>query len=108
MHGPPQTRRDACRAPDRKHHDPCNIASPQATLIVAGMQMPREMGADFAAAFGKIFSAVAQKYDAKFVPFLLEGVGGRPEFNQGDQIHPNPDGHAILAENVWKVLRPLL
>jgi acyl-CoA thioesterase I len=82
--------------------------SPQATLIVAGMQMPREMGADFAAAFGKIFSAVAQKYDAKFVPFLLEGVGGRPEFNQGDQIHPNPDGHAILAENVWKVLRPLL
>jgi acyl-CoA thioesterase-1 len=75
---------------------------------VAGMQMPREMGSDFSAAFGRMFPDVATKFDAPLIPFLLEGVGGRPEFNNGDGIHPNPAGHTIVAENVWKVLRPLL
>jgi acyl-CoA thioesterase I len=82
--------------------------NPTATLVVAGMQMPREMGAAFTVAFGKIFSTVAQKFDATLVPFLLDGVGGRPELNQGDQIHPTSEGHVIVAENVWKILRPLL
>lgn len=84
------------------------VKYPAATLVVTGMQMPLEMGADFATAFGKIFPDVAQKYHARLVPFLLEGVGGLPELNQGDRIHPNPAGHALVAENVWKVLRPLL
>ena len=72
------------------------------------MQMPREMGPEFAAAFGRTFPEVAEKFQAKFVPFLLENVGGISGLNQGDGIHPNPAGHAIVAENVWKVLRPLL
>ncbi len=82
--------------------------NPAAILVVAGMQMPREMGSDFSAAFGRMFPDVATKFDALLIPFLLEGVGGRPEFNNGDGIHPNPAGHTIVAENVWKVLRPLL
>jgi acyl-CoA thioesterase-1 len=82
--------------------------NPDAKLVMAGMQMPQEMGAEFTVAFGKIFPAVAEKYQATFVPFLLEGVGGRPEYNQGDRIHPNPEGHVLVAENVWKILRPLL
>ena len=45
---------------------------------------------------------------ATLVPFLLDGVGGVTELNQADRIHPNPAGHAIMAETVWKVLRPLL
>ena len=54
------------------------------------------------------FAAVADKFHAALVPFLLEGVGGHPELNQPDRIHPNPAGHAVVAENVWKIVRPLL
>src|SRR5687768_6548534 len=71
--------------------------NPAAMLVIAGMQMPREMGAAFTMAFGKIFPNVAQKFDATLVPFLLDGVGGRPELNQGDQIHPTSEGHAVVA-----------
>ena len=45
---------------------------------------------------------------AVLVPFLLEGVGGRIDLNQADRIHPTEKGHVIIADNVWKVLRPLL
>lgn len=82
--------------------------NPQTKLVVAGMQMPPEMGAEYAAAFAGMFPVVAAKHGATLVPFLLEGVGGRVEYNQGDRIHPNPEGHAIVARTVWKFLRPLL
>lgn len=81
---------------------------PQAKLVVAGMQMPPAMGADYARAFGEMFPAVAEKYHATLVPFLLDGVGAIADLNQRDGIHPNVEGHRILADNVWKVLRPLL
>jgi acyl-CoA thioesterase I len=81
---------------------------PAAKLVLAGMQMPPGMGADFTKAFGEMYPAVAKQNNATLVPFLLEGVGAVAELNQGDRIHPNPRGHAVLAENVWKVLRPLL
>ena len=42
------------------------------------------------------------------MPFLLEGVGGVPELNLPDGIHPAPAGHKIMAENVWKILEPML
>jgi acyl-CoA thioesterase-1 len=51
---------------------------------------------------------VAKKTGVTLIPFLLEGVGGVAELNQGDRIHPNPSGHAIMADTVWKILRPLL
>lgn len=81
---------------------------PSAILVLAGMQMPPQMGPEFAAAFGRMFPEVAEKFQIRFVPFLLANVGGIPELNQGDGIHPNPAGHALVAENVWRVLRPLL
>jgi len=80
---------------------------PQAQIVVAGMKMPPSMG-PYAAQFNAVFPAVAKVNHAALVPFLLEGVGGRPELNQQDQIHPTAEGQKILAENVWKVLRPLL
>jgi len=43
-----------------------------------------------------------------YVPFLLEDVAGESKLNQSDGIHPTAEGHQILAENVWKVLKPLL
>jgi acyl-CoA thioesterase-1 len=88
--------------------DHVHAKNPEAKLVVAGVQMPPMMGEDFARAFGKIFPAVAAKSHATLLPFLLEGVGGRLELNQADRIHPNAQGHAIIAETVWKILRPLL
>lgn len=82
--------------------------NPGAKLVVAGMQMPPSMGADFARAFQDIFPAVAEKHRATLVPFLLEGVGGSPRLNQPDQIHPTAEGHEVIAETLWKSLRPLL
>ncbi len=82
--------------------------NPQAKLVLAGMQMPPSMGADFARDFQNVFPVVAEKNRAELIPFLLEGVGGSARLNQADQIHPNPAGHELIAETVWKLLRPLL
>ena len=79
----------------------------QAQIVVAGMKMPPSMGV-YAEQFNKVFSEVAQQNKAALVPFLLEGVGGRPELNLPDLIHPTAEGQKVLAENVWKVLRPIL
>ena len=82
--------------------------NPKVKIVLAGAQIPPEMGRDFAREFAGLFPDVAEKADAVLVPFLLEGVGGRADLNQADRIHPTPKGHAIVAETVWKVLRPLL
>jgi len=81
---------------------------PQVQIIVAGMQMPPNMGADYVARFADVFPAVAKQSKARLVPFLLEGVGGRSELNQADGIHPTAEGQKLVAENVWRVLRPIL
>jgi acyl-CoA thioesterase-1 len=81
---------------------------PQVKILIAGMQMPPNMGEEYNSAFRKIFPDLAKANKAALVPFLLEGVGGKAEFNLPDQIHPNPEGHRIVADNVWKVLEPLL
>lgn len=81
---------------------------PETRIIVAGMRMPPNFGAEFGARFEQVFSKVATDNEALLVPFLLEGVGGKTELNQGDRIHPTAEGQVILADNVWKVLGPLL
>jgi len=81
---------------------------PDAKLVVAGMQMPPNLGPDYLAAYRAVFPDVAKKTGATLIPFLLEGVGGVPELNQHDGIHPTAKGHEQVAETVWRVLRPLL
>lgn len=81
---------------------------PGCVVVLAGMQMPPNMGADYQRAFAAIFPELAAKNRTPFIPFLLEGVGGIPELNLADGIHPNPRGHQIVAETVWKTLEPLL
>jgi len=76
--------------------------------VIAGMQMPPNMGEAYTTAFRNIFPALAKNNHVSLVPFLLEGVGGNPELNQADHIHPTAAGHRIVAENVWKVLKPTL
>jgi acyl-CoA thioesterase-1 len=77
-------------------------------IVVAGMQMPPNLGPAYTAGFQAVFPTIAKRNGAILIPFLLEGVGGRRELNQTDGIHPNPEGHRIIARNVWKVLEPLL
>jgi acyl-CoA thioesterase-1 len=96
------------RANLQKIVDRVRAKNPKVKLVLAGMQMPPAMGQDFAREFEQMFPDVAEKNDATLVPFLLDGVGGRLEFNQSDRIHPTASGHARIAETVWKVLRPLL
>lgn len=81
---------------------------PAAQIVLTGMQMPENMGAEYTAKFRDLFGRVAKEKKAALVPFLLEGVGGKAELNQPDRIHPTAEGHQIVAENVWKTLRPLL
>jgi acyl-CoA thioesterase I len=77
---------------------------PSAKLVLAGMQIPPNMGAKYTGDFKKIFRQLAEKNKMTLIPFLLEGVGGIPELNQADGIHPNAAGHQMVAANVWKVL----
>jgi acyl-CoA thioesterase-1 len=81
---------------------------PDVPVVIAGMQMPPNMGEEYNAAFQKIFPELAKANQAALVPFLLEGVGGKPELNQPDRIHPTAEGHRLLAANVWKILKPVL
>ncbi|HEY1108540.1 MAG TPA: GDSL-type esterase/lipase family protein, partial [Opitutaceae bacterium] len=81
---------------------------PSAKVVVAGMQLPPSLGLEFTRQFGEMFPALAKKNDATLIPFLLDGVGGDPRYNLGDRIHPNPEGHKLVAETVWKTVRPLL
>jgi len=81
---------------------------PDAKLVLAGMQVPPNMGAKYAADFKNIFPVLAQKNEMKLIPFLLDKVGGVPKLNQADGIHPTAEGDKVLAENVWVVLKDLL
>lgn len=76
-------------------------------VILVGIQMPPNYGKQYREDFKNVFVKIAKKYQLLFVPFLLEGVGGEKNLNQSDGIHPNPLGHKIMAENVFKVLKDL-
>jgi acyl-CoA thioesterase I len=81
---------------------------PSARLVLAGMQIPPNMGASYTTEFKNLYPELATKYNITLIPFLLEGVGGEAKLNQEDGIHPSAEGAKIVAENVWKVLQPLL
>lgn len=83
-------------------------SDPSTRIVLTGMQLPPNMGPDYTARFRNIFPELAEQYDLSLVPFLLDGVGGVPELNQQDGIHPTAEGHQILAENVWVVLEQIL
>lgn len=82
--------------------------NPEVKIILAGMQIPPNLGQVYTEKFKSLFPTLAKELDTVLIPFLLEGVGGDPKLNLSDGIHPNPKGHEIVAETVWKYLRPLL
>jgi acyl-CoA thioesterase-1 len=79
-----------------------------ARVLLAGMLIPPNYGPDYAGRFAAIYPRLAAELDVPLVPFLLEGVGGEPDLNLADGIHPNAAGHRRLAENVLPHLRPLV
>jgi acyl-CoA thioesterase-1 len=81
---------------------------PNAKLMLAGMQVPPNMGQSYASQFRSVYAELATKNQIVLVPFLLEGVGGIRELNQPDGIHPTVEGQKIVANNVWSVLKGLL
>jgi acyl-CoA thioesterase-1 len=81
---------------------------PNLAVVIAGMQMPANMGKQFVEEFSATFPRVASETNAALVPFLLEGVGGVTELNQPDLIHPTAEGQKRVAENVWRVLEKVL
>lgn len=81
---------------------------PKVKIVVAGMMVPPNMGPDYTTSFRKIFPELAKKNDATLIPFLLADVAGFEKLNLEDGIHPNQDGHRIVANNVYKILSPLL
>lgn len=81
---------------------------PKARIVIAGMMVPPNMGPDYTAKFQKIFPELAKENNVALIPFLLQDVAGNDELNLPDGIHPNTEGHKIVADNVYKVIRPLL
>jgi acyl-CoA thioesterase I len=81
---------------------------PEAKIVIAGMKVPPNMGGDYGRRFDAVFPELAKTNNAALIPFILKGVGGMREMNLPDGIHPTAKGHEIVAENVWKVLEPVL
>ena len=88
--------------------DSSRKAYPKVNVVLAGIQVPPNLGPEYTSEFKEIFPELAAKNKVALIPFLLEGVGGIQEFNLADGIHPTVAGHRKVAENVWKVLGPLL
>ena len=82
--------------------------NPEVKIVLAGMQVPPNMGPEYSADFKSIFTEIAASSNAALIPFLLENVGGEPELNLDDGIHPTSEGHQLVALNVWAVLESLL
>jgi acyl-CoA thioesterase I len=88
--------------------DKTKAKNPQVKIVLAGMQVPPNLGAEYTAGFERVFNELARENNATLIPFLLEGVGGHRELNQQDLIHPSPAGHRIIADLVWRTLEPIL
>lgn len=82
--------------------------SPKTTIILAGMELPPNMGQEYTTEFRQVYADLAQQNNLAFIPFILKDVGGIEALNQKDGIHPTVEGHQIVANTVWEVLQPLL
>jgi len=81
---------------------------PDAAVLVAAMESPTNLGDAYNERFRALFPAVARDTGATLIPFFLDGVAGVPELNQEDGIHPTPEGHRMMARNLWPYLEPAL
>lgn len=85
-------------------------AYPDAHVLLAGMQIPPNLGPEYTERFRQIYPSIAESYPERvtLIPFILEGVGGVDALMQDDGIHPTVDGQRVVAQTVWTHLRPIL
>jgi acyl-CoA thioesterase I len=88
--------------------DKVKAKNPKARIVIAGMMVPPNLGSAYTTKFSTIFPNLAKKNNATLIPFLLQDVAGNEKLNLADGIHPNVEGHKIVADNVYKVISPLL
>lgn len=81
---------------------------PNTKIILAGMQIPPNMGQEYTEEFKSIYPEVAAEKNVTLIPFLLENVGGIPELNLPDGIHPTEEGHKIVLETIWPYIESLI
>ena len=79
--------------------------NPQVIIVLSGMQIPPYLGIEYTKGFKNIFPELADKNKISLIPFLLENVAGNVDLNQPDGIHPTKEGHIVVAQNVWEVLK---
>jgi acyl-CoA thioesterase-1 len=77
-------------------------------IVLAGMEMPPNYGPEYTSSFRRIFPDLSREHDVPLVKFLLDGVAGHPALNQQDGVHPTSEGYAIVTENIWSALQPIL
>ncbi len=87
--------------------DKVKARNPNVHIVICGMELPNYTANDYVGAFGRMYPDLAEKNHAALVPYLLKDVGGNALLNLPDHIHPNADGQRVLAENVWRVLKPI-
>lgn len=81
---------------------------PDIQIILAGMQVPPNLGIEYTREFETMYPELAQKNQLLLIPLLLDNVGGYEQYMQPDQIHPNAAGHQMVAQTIWEVLKPIL
>lgn len=81
---------------------------PDVKIIIAGMMVPPNLGQEYSRNFRKMFEILADKNDAMLIPFLLDGVAGDDSLNLPDGIHPNVEGHKIVADNVLTAIKRII
>jgi acyl-CoA thioesterase-1 len=99
---------DATQANLQAMIDHAKRKHPDIRIVLAGMAMPPNMGKDYTRRFRAIYPDLAKQNQVALIPFLLEGVAGDVDYNQPDMMHPTAEGQKLVADNVWRVLQPLL
>ena len=82
--------------------------NPEVEIVLAGMMVPPNMGKEYSDQFTNMYLELAENNDTIFIPFLLDGVGGHSDLNLPDGIHPNVEGHKIVAKTVLRFLEEIL
>jgi acyl-CoA thioesterase-1 len=81
---------------------------PSAQIVLAGMLAAPNLGPSYVRQFNATYPELARENRLTFIPFLLDGVAAQPDLNLADGIHPNEQGHQLVAATVWKTLEPIL
>ena len=84
------------------------VKNPDMEILIAGMQVPPNLGIEYTRQFQDLYPDLAEENNLKLIPLILDKVGGRDEYMQPDQIHPNAAGHKVVAQTIWETLSPIL